>query len=394
MRKVYLDHGATTPVRQEVIEAMMKVYQEVYGNPSSIHQFGRPARKLIEEAREKVAKAINADPKEIIFTGSGTEADNIAIVGGARANKKKGNHLITSVVEHHAVLDAFKALEKEGFDVTYLPVDGDGQVSVEDFKNALRDDTVLVSIMHGNNEVGTIMPIEEIGAICREKKILFHTDAVQTVGKIKVDVKELNVDFLALSAHKIYGPKGIGVLYMRRGVRTQPLYFGGGQERKLRPGTENVPNIVGIGVAIELAVAEMEQESARLVKLRDRLIKGILESIPETRLNGHATNRLPHNANVSIEYIEGEALILSMDMKGMAVSSGSACTSGSLDPSHVLMAMGLTHTTAHGSLRMTLGHSTTDEDVDYVITELKPIVDKLRAMSPVWERFQKGLPIT
>jgi cysteine desulfurase len=393
LRKVYLDHGATTPVRQEVIEAMMKVYQEVYGNPSSIHQFGRPARKLIEEAREKVAKAINADPKEIVFTGSGTEADNIAIVGGARANKKKGNHLITSVVEHHAALDAFKALEKEGFEVTYLPVDEYGQVSVEDFKNALRDNTVLVSIMHGNNEVGTIMPIAEIGAICRAKKILFHTDAVQSVGKIKVDVKELNVDFLALSGHKIYGPKGIGVLYMRRGVRTQPLYYGGGQERKLRPGTENVPNIVGLGIAIELAVAEMEQESARMTKLRDRLIKGILESIPETRLNGPTTNRLPHNANVSIEYIEGEALILSMDMKGMAVSSGSACTSGSLDPSHVLMAMGLTHTTAHGSLRMTLGHSTTDEDVDYVITELKPIVEKLRAMSPVWERFQKGLPI-
>lgn len=393
VRKIYLDHGATTPVRREVIDAMIPVLSETFGNPSSIHQFGRPARKLIEEAREKVAKALNADPKEIVFVGSGTEADNIAILGGARANKKKGNHVITTVVEHHAVLDAFKALEKEGFDVTYLPVDEYGMVSVEDFKNALRDDTILVSVMHGNNEVGTIQPVAEIGAICRERKILFHVDAVQSVGKIPVDVKAINCDFLALSGHKIYGPKGIGVLFMRRGVRTQPLYHGGGQERKLRPGTENVANIVGLGVAIELAVGEMEQESARLTKLRDRLIKGILETIPETRLNGHPTERLPHNANISIEYIEGEALILSMDMRGMAVSSGSACTSGSLDPSHVLMAMGLTHTTAHGSLRMTLGHSTTDEDVDYIITELKPIVDKLRAMSPVWERFQKGLPI-
>jgi cysteine desulfurase len=393
VRRVYLDHGATTPVRPEVIEVMMKVHSEVFGNPSSIHQFGRPARKLIEESREKVAKAIGADPKEIIFTGSGTEADNMAIMGGARANQKKGKHLITTVVEHHAVLDAFKALEKDGFEVTYLPVDDKGRISVEDFKNALRDDTILVSVMHGNNEVGTIMPVEEIGAICRERKILFHTDAVQTVGKIPVDVKAINCDFLALSGHKIYGPKGIGVLFMRRGVRVQPLYHGGGQERKLRPGTENVANIAGIGIAIELAVAEMAEESERLSKLRDRLIEGVLGTIPETRLNGARDHRLPHNANISIEYIEGEALILSMDMKGMAVSSGSACTSGSLDPSHVLMAMGMTHTTAHGSLRMTLGKSTTDEDVDYVITELKPIVDKLRAMSPVWEKFQKGLPI-
>jgi cysteine desulfurase len=394
VRRIYLDHAATTPVRPEVIEAITKTLTEVYGNPSSIHQFGRPARKLVEEAREKVAKAINADPREIIFTGSGTEADNIAILGGARANKKKGNHLITSVVEHHAVLDAFKALEKEGFEVTYLPVDAEGRVSVEDFKNALRDDTILVSIMHGNNEVGTIMPVEEIGAICRERKILFHVDAVQTVGKIEVDVTKINCDFLALSGHKIYGPKGIGVLYMRRGVRTSPLYYGGGQERKLRPGTENVANIVGLGVAIELAVAEMAEESARLSKLRDKLIDGILNNIPETRLNGPREGRLPHNVNVSIEYIEGEALLLTCDMKGIAASSGSACTSGSLDPSHVLMAMGLTHTTAHGSLRLSLGKATTEEDIDYVIRELKPIAERLRAMSPVWERFQKGLPIT
>lgn len=395
MRKIYLDHAATTPVRPEVIEAMMNVYQETFGNPSSIHQFGRPARKLLEEAREKVAKAINADPKEIIFTGSGTEADNLAILGGVRANKKKGTHLITSAVEHHAVLDAFKALEKEGFEVTYLPVDAEGFVSVEDFKNALRDDTSFVSIMHGNNEVGTIQPVAEIGAICRERKILFHTDAVQTVGKIPVDVKELNCDFLALSAHKLYGPKGVGVLYMRRGVRTQPLYQGGGQERKLRPGTENVPAIVGLSVAIELAVAEMADESARLTKLRDRLMDGVLGSIEETKLNGpRGDKRLPHNVNISIEYIEGEALLLTCDLRGMAASSGSACTSGSLDPSHVLMAMGLTHTTAHGSLRLSLGKSTTDEDIDYIIAELKPIADRLRAMSPVWERFQKGLPIT
>lgn len=393
MRSIYLDHAATTPVREEVIEAMVKVLRENYGNPSSIHQFGRPSRKLIEEAREKVAKAINADPREIVFVGSGTEADNIAILGGARANKKKGNHLITTAVEHHAVLDAFKALEKEGFEVTYLPVDADGRISVADFQDALRDNTVLVSVMHANNEVGTIMPVEEIGAICRERKILFHTDAVQSVGKIPVDVTKINCDFLALSGHKLYGPKGIGVLFMRRGVRTQPLYHGGGQERKLRPGTENVANIVGLGVAIELAVAEMEQESARLAKLRDKLIEGVLNNIPETRLNGPREGRLPHNVNVSIEYIEGEALLLTCDMKGMAASSGSACTSGSLDPSHVLMAMGLSHTTAHGSLRLSLGKATTEDDIDYIIRELQPIADRLRAMSPVWERFQKGLPI-
>ncbi|PWK15944.1 cysteine desulfurase NifS [Tumebacillus permanentifrigoris] len=393
MRSIYLDHAATTPVREEVIEAMVKVLRENYGNPSSIHQFGRPSRKLIEEAREKVAKAINADPREIIFVGSGTEADNLAILGSARANKKKGNHLITTSVEHHAVLDAFKALEKEGFEVTYLPVDGEGRISVADFKNALRDNTILVSVMHANNEVGTIMPVEEIGAICREKKILFHVDAVQAVGKIPVDVTQINCDFLALSGHKIYGPKGIGVLYMRRGVRTQPLYHGGGQERKLRPGTENVPNIVGLGVAIELAVAEMETESPRLAKLRDKLIDGVLSTIPETRLNGPREGRLPHNANISIVYVEGEALLLTCDMKGMSCSSGSACTSGSLDPSHVLMAMGLSHTIAHGSLRLSLGHSTTEDDIDYIIRELKPIADRLRAMSPVWENFQKGLPI-
>jgi len=394
VRRIYLDHAATTPVRKEVVEAMMQVHTENWGNPSSIHYFGRPARKAMEEARERIAKAINADPREILFTGSGTEADNIAIVGGARANKKKGNHLITTAVEHHAVLDAFKQLEKEGFEVTYLPVDADGRISVEDFKNALRDDTVLVSVMHGNNEVGTIMPVEEIGAICRERKVLFHTDAVQTIGKIPFDVKAVNCDFAAMSGHKIYGPKGIGVLYMRRGVRTQPLYYGGGQERKLRPGTENVANIVGFATAIELAVTEMEEESARLSKLRDKLIDGVLSNIPETRLNGPREGRLPHNVNVSIEYIEGEALLLTCDMKGMAASSGSACTSGSLDPSHVLMAMGLTHTTAHGSLRLSLGKSTTEEDIDYIIRELQPIAERLRAMSPVWERFQKGLPIT
>lgn len=393
VRRIYLDHAATTPVRPEVIEAMNKVHMEIWGNPSSIHQFGRPARKALEESREKVAAAIGADAREILFTGSGTEADNIAILGGARANKKKGTHLITTAVEHHAVLDAFKALEKEGFEVTYLPVDADGRVSVEDFKNALRDDTSLVSVMMANNEVGTIMPVEEIGAICRERKIMFHVDAVQAVGKIPVDVKAINCDFLALSGHKIYGPKGIGVLYMRRGVRTQPLYYGGGQERKLRPGTENVANIVGLATAIELAVQEMPEESARLAKLRDKLIDGILSTIPETRLNGPREGRLPHNVNISVEYVEGEALLLTCDMKGMAASSGSACTSGSLDPSHVLMAMGLTHTTAHGSLRLSLGKSTTEEDVDYIIRELKPIAERLRAMSPVWERFQKGLPI-
>lgn len=388
MRKVYLDHGATTPVREEVIEAMMEIYRDVPGNPSSVHQFGRLAKKRLEEARQQVATAIGAEPKEIIFTGSGTEADNIAILGTARfmAKQNKGKHIITSAVEHHAVLDTCKELAKEGFEVTVLPVDEDGLVSIDSVKQALRDDTILVTIMHANNEVGTIQPIAEIGALLKDHQAIFHTDAVQTVGKIPVDVKELGVDLLALSAHKLYGPKGVGALYIRKGVRVQPLMAGGGQERKIRPSTENIAGIIGLAKAIQLAVENLAEEKQRLETLRDKLATALLSTVPATKLNGHPVKRLPHNMNISFEYIEGEALILSADMKGIAVSSGSACTSGSLDPSHVLMAMGLSHQTAHGSLRMTLGRDTTDEDIDYVVQELQVIAERLRAMSPVWEK--------
>ncbi|NYE58040.1 cysteine desulfurase NifS [Carboxydothermus ferrireducens] len=391
MERIYLDHGATTPLSREVLEEMMPYLTEKFGNPSSIHAFGREARKAIEDAREKVAKAINAsDPGEIVFTGGGTEADNLAIKGIARAYKHKGNHIITSAVEHHAVLDACLALQKEGFEVTVLPVDEYGMVSVEDVKKAITDKTILITIMHANNEVGTIQPIAEIGEIAREKGVYFHTDAVQTVGKIPVDVKELKVDLLSLSAHKIYGPKGVGALYVRKGLKLEPLANGGGQERKRRPGTENVAGIVGLGKAIELAVAEMPEESARLTKLRDKLIKGVLERIPYVRLNGHPTKRLPHNANFSVEFVEGESMLLMLDMKGIAASSGSACTSGSLDPSHVLLAMGIPHEVAHGSLRLTLGKANTEEQIDYVLEVLPGIVERLREMSPLYNQKVLG----
>ncbi|ABB15341.1 cysteine desulfurase NifS [Carboxydothermus hydrogenoformans] len=391
MERIYLDHGATTPLSREVLEEMLPYLTEKFGNPSSIHAFGREARKAIEDAREKVAKAINAsDPGEIVFTGGGTEADNLAIKGIARAYKHKGNHIITSAVEHHAVLDACLALQKEGFEVTVLPVDKYGMVSVEDVKKAITDKTILITIMHANNEVGTIQPIAEIGEIAREKGVYFHTDAVQTVGKIPVDVKELKVDLLSLSAHKIYGPKGVGALYVRKGLKLEPLANGGGQERKRRPGTENVAGIVGLGKAIELAVAEMPEESARLTKLRDKLIKGVLERIPYVRLNGHPTKRLPHNANFSVEFVEGESMLLMLDMKGIAASSGSACTSGSLDPSHVLLAMGIPHEVAHGSLRLTLGKANTEEQIDYVLEVLPGIVERLREMSPLYNQKALG----
>ncbi|OEH86930.1 cysteine desulfurase NifS [Desulfuribacillus stibiiarsenatis] len=392
MRKIYLDHGATTPMRNEVIDAMVTIYREEFGNPSSIHQFGRSAKKQLEDARAKVAKAIGADAKEIIFTGSGTEADNIAILGTARMKAKqgKGKHIITTTIEHHAVLDTCKLLEKEGFEVTYLPVDEHGILAVQSVQDALRDDTILVTIMHANNEIGSVQPIAEIGQLLKNHPAVFHTDAVQTVGKLAVDVNELAVDLLAISAHKIYGPKGVGALYVRKGIRVEPLMIGGGQERKIRPSTENLAGIVGLAVAIDLAVSELATESKRLEGLRDKLIHELLTKVPETKLNGHPVHRLPHNANISFEYIEGESLILSMDMKGIAVSSGSACTSGSLDPSHVLMAMGLCHQTAHGSLRMTLGKDTTEEDIDYVIAELQTIVARLREMSPVWEQYIKS----
>lgn len=383
MRKVYLDHGATTPARQEVVEAMTQAMVEQFGNPSSVHSFGRGAKKAMEEAREQIALLIGAQPNEIVFTSGGTEADNMAVIGGAIANQKKGKHIITSSIEHHAVLDSCQHLEKEGFEVTYLPVDEAGLVHVEDLQRAIREDTILISIMHVNNEVGTIQPIAEIGEIAKEKGIIFHTDAVQSVGKIPVDVNQLQVDLLTASAHKIYGPKGVGCLYIRRGTRIERRQFGGSQERKRRPGTENLPGIVGFGKAAELARQNLPEEQ-KLIILRDKLIDGLLERISDCSLNGHREKRVPTNVNLSIRFLEGEAMLLSLDLIGIAASSGSACTSGSLDPSHVLLAMGICHEIAHGSLRLTLGQSNTMEDVEYVLEELPKIVERLRAMSPLY----------
>lgn len=386
MHKIYLDHSATTRVDDDVAQAMLSYMTDHFGNPSSVHSFGREAKKALEAAREKVAQAVGAQPGEIIFTSGGTEADNMAIRGAATAGKKRGNHIITSQIEHHAVLDTCKALEREGFSVTYLPVDENGLVKPEDVRQAITDQTILITIMHANNEVGTVQPIKEIGAIAREKGIAFHSDTVQSIGKIPVNVDDLNLDMLSISAHKLYGPKGVGALYMRRGTKNMPMVFGGAQERKRRPGTENMPGIIGFGQAIEKAVADLEGQAEYQTKLRDKLINGITSGISDIKLNGHPTLRLPNNVNFSFRFIEGESLLLSLDMKGIAASSGSACTSGSLDPSHVLLAMGLTHEIAHGSLRLTLGKDNTEEEIDYVLETIPEIVERLRAMSPLYQR--------
>lgn len=383
MKRVYMDHSATTPMLAEVLETMMPFLTETFGNPSSQHWFGREARKALDEAREKTALAIGASPQEIVFTSGGTESDNLAIRSVARARRGKGNHLITTAVEHHAVLDTCLALKEEGLEVTVLPVDEHGKISLEDLKAAIIDRTILITVMMANNEVGTILPVAEIGRLARERGITFHTDAVQSIGNLPVNVKDLNCDLLSLSAHKFYGPKGVGVLYVRQGAHLKVFNFGGSQERKLRPGTENVPGIVGMGRAIELAVDGLEKKVKHVTGLRDRLIDGLLK-IGDVRLNGHPADRLSNNANVSIKYVEGESLILSLDLKGIAVSSGSACTSGSLDPSHVLLAMGLDHQTAHGSLRFSLGFRNTAEEIDYVLGVMPEIVARLRAMSPVY----------
>ncbi len=385
MRRIYFDHSATTPVRPEVAEAMCGYLKgSNFGNPTSLHWFGRQVRKGVEEAREKVARAIGASPSEIVFTSGGTEADNMAIHGVAYSNKNKGNHIITSAVEHHAVLNTVKALGREGFTITILPVDKYGTVSVDDVAASITDKTILITIMHANNEVGTIMPIKEIGQLARSKGIVFHTDAVQSFGKIPVDVNELGVDLLTLSGHKIYGPKGIGALYIRKGTRwRQTLFHGGAQERLRRAGTENVPGIVALGVAAELAAANLDRDSEYLQGLRDKLIKEVTEKIDHVRLTGHPTRRLPNHASFTFEFIEGESMLLSLDMKGIAASSGSACTSGSLEPSHVLLAMGIPHEVAHGSIRITLGIDNTPEDIDYFMKVMPPIVERLRAMSPL-----------
>lgn len=385
MRRVYLDNAATTRVKDEVVQAMLPYYTEMYGNPSSLqYGFGREAKKGMERAREQVAQAIGADKAEIYFTSGGTEADNWFLKGAAFANRKRGNHIITSAIEHHALLHTCQWLEKQGFRVTYLPVDAFGQVHPDTLEKAITDDTIVVSIMYANNEIGTILPIAELSRIAHAHGAVFHTDAVQAVGAVPVDVAALGVDALSLSAHKFYGPKGVGALYLKKGVRIEINQQGGAQERGRRGGTENVPGIVGMGKAIEMAVMNLETHRARISAMRDRMIDGLLERIPDIRVNGDRGKRLPNNVNVSIRYIEGEALLLSLDLVGIAASSGSACTSGSLDPSHVLLGIGLPHEIAHGSLRLTLGDFNTEEDVEYVMEKLPEIVQRLRAMSPLF----------
>ncbi|MDO7788716.1 cysteine desulfurase NifS [Desulforamulus aquiferis] len=386
MRKVYFDHSATTPVDPAVAEEMIKYITEHFGNPSSIHSWGREARKAVEKARQQVATAIGASSiGEIAFTSSGTEAANMAIRGVAYANRQKGNHIITSAAEHSAVLACCKQLEREGFTVTVLPLDQYGLVTAQQVAEAITDKTILISIMHANNEIGTIMPIKEIGEVARENKVIFHTDAVQSVGKIPVNVDELGVNLLTLSGHKIYGPKGIGAMYIRKGTFWQPITFGGGQERRRRPGTENVAGIVALGKAIEMATERMYNDAQRLSGYRDRLIKEVLEKIPNTILTGHPQNRLPNHVSFCFRFIEGESMLLMLDMKGIAISSGSACTSGSLEPSHVLTAIGLSKEVAHGSLRLTMGKYNTEEDIEYFLEVLPPVIERLRAMSPLSE---------
>jgi len=386
MKKIYLDYAATTPTHPEVVEAMQPYFGEIYGNPSSIHKFGQSARAAVEKGRDQIAKLLNSSTDEIVFTSGGTESDNFALEGVAFANKLKGNHIVTSAIEHHAISHCCEFLKKQGFEITYVPVNKEGIVNLEDVKKSLTDKTILVSIMHANNEIGTIQPIKEIAKIAHEKGVAFHTDAVQTAGHIPIDVKELDVDLLSVSSHKFYGPKGVGALYIKKGTRMVSFLHGGGQERNRRASTENVPGIVGIGKAAEIAIANMENEAKSLIILRDMLIDGLLSKIPDSILNGHRTKRLPNNINISIKYIEGESMLLNLDFLGVAASSGSACTSGSLDPSHVLLAIGLTHDVAHGSLRFSMGRLTTEDDIKYIIEQLPPIVEKLRAMSPLYNK--------
>lgn len=386
MKLIYLDHNATTPVDPEVIKAMLPYYQTIFGNASSSHQFGQKARKNIDQLREIIAKFINANPEEIVFTSGGTESDNFAIIGICFANEKKGNHIITSQIEHPAVLNTCKYLEKKGFKVTYLPVDKYGIIDLDQLKNSITKETILITIMHANNEIGTILPIAEIGKIAKEKEIYFHTDAVQTIGKIPINVEELNVDLLSLSAHKIYGPKGVGALYIRKGTKIQPLIYGGHHEKNRRAGTENVPGIVGLAKAIEIQKMEMENEINQISKLRDKLYQGIIEKIDCVYLNGHPEKRLANTLNLSFEFVEGESIILNLDLKGVAVSSGSACTSDTLESSHVLKAMNVNPMLTQGAVRFSLGKDNTEEDINYVINILPEIISKLRQMSPFYKK--------
>lgn len=390
-KMIYMDHSATTPVKKEVLEEMLPYFSEYYGNPSSVYKLSNKSNLAIDKAREQVAKALGAKKKEIYFTAGGSEADNWAIKGIAYKNKEKGNHIITTKVEHHAVLHTCEHLEKQGFEVTYLDVDEYGIIKLDDLEKAITDKTILITIIFANNEIGTIQPIKEIGKIAKKHKVLFHTDAVQAVGSLEIDVNEMNIDLLSLSAHKLYGPKGVGALYIRVGTKIDPLILGGAQERRKRAGTENIAGIVGTGKAVELAYENLEANNSKLIALRERLIKGIRENISEIILNGHPEKRLPGNVNFCFKYIEGESLLLSLDLVGIAASSGSACTSGSLDPSHVLLSIGLPHEIAHGSLRLSLGLSNTEEEVDYVVEQLVVIVDRLRMMSPLYDKAQGGM---
>lgn len=389
-RLIYLDNAATTAVHPQVFEAMKPYFTEYYGNPSSIYGFASKSKKAVEDARETVAEFIGAKASEIYFTGGGSESDNWAIKAVAEVRKNQGNHIITSKIEHHAVLHTCEYLEKHGFEVTYVDVDEDGIIKLDELKAAIRPTTILISVMFANNEIGTIEPIKEIGEIAREHGILFHTDAVQAYGHIPINVEELHIDLLSASGHKINGPKGIGIMYLRNSVKLGSFIHGGAQERNRRAGTHNVPGIVGFGKATEIGAETMEKRAAYEIALRDRLIDGILERVPHARLNGHRTKRLPNNVNISFEFIEGESLLILLDQQGVCASSGSACTSGSLDPSHVLLAIGLPHEKAHGSLRLTLSEETTREDVDFVVEQVEKIVARLRSMSPLYDDYCKN----
>ncbi len=386
-KTIYLDNAATTKTRPEVVEAMLPYFTEYYGNPSSVYEFATPSKKAIAEARETIAKSLGAKTNEIYFTAGGSESDNWAIKATAEAYESKGKHIITSKIEHHAVLHTCEYLEKRGFEITYLDVDENGTVKLDELKKAIRPDTILISIMFANNEIGTIQPIKEIGEIAKEHGIIFHTDAVQAYAHVPINVDEYHIDMLSVSGHKFNGPKGIGFLYIRTGLKLRSFIHGGSQERKRRGGTENVPGIVGMGKAVEVAMANLAERTAYEVELRDYLINRVLSEVPYVRLNGHRTNRLPNNANFAFQFIEGESLLIMLDMQGICGSSGSACTSGSLDPSHVLLAIGLPHEIAHGSLRLTLSEETTKEDIDFTVDEIKKIVEKLRSMSPLYEDF-------
>lgn len=386
---IYLDNAATTKTAPEVVEAMLPYFTENYGNPSSVYEFAGVSKKAVTQSREIIAKALGANDNEIYFTAGGSEADNWALKATAEAYKSKGNHIITTKIEHHAILHTAEYLEKNGYEVTYLDVDENGVVKLEQLKKAIRPTTILISVMFANNEIGTIQPIKEIGDIACQNGILFHTDAVQAFGQLPINVDECHIDMLSASGHKLNGPKGIGFLYIRKGVKIRSFVHGGAQERKRRAGTENVPGIVGLGAAVQRAMDTMEARTSQEIKLRDHLIERVLKEVPYTRLNGHRTLRLPNNVNFSFQFVEGESLLIMLDMEGICGSSGSACTSGSLDPSHVLLAIGLPHEIAHGSLRLTLGEETTMEDINFVVEVIQKIVEKLRSMSPLYEDFMK-----